>query len=124
MNYHSAYLWAAIAAATVGCASTPKPTEAMSRAQASYEQADQADARRYDAANLESAKDKLAQAKAAAEKGDMKKADWLAQQADLDAQLAGAHARASAAQKAAEEVNASTATLRSETQRTPIATTP
>lgn len=124
MNHHSAYLCAALAAATVGCASTPKPTEALARAQASYEQADQADARRYDAANLEAAKDKLAQANAAAEKGDMKKADWLAQQADVDAQLAAAHARTASAQKAAEEVRASIAALRTETRRTPIATTP
>lgn len=125
MNHYSAYLCAALAAATVGCASTPKPTEAMARAQASYEQADQADARRYDAGNLEAAKDKLAQANAAAEKGDMKKADWLAQQADLDAQLAGARARSAAAEKAAEELRASIATLRNETQqRQPAATAP
>jgi hypothetical protein len=124
MNYYSAYMCAALAAVTVGCASTPKPTEAMARAQASYEAADQADARRYDAANLESAKDKIAQSKAAAEKGDMKKADWLAQQADLDAQLAASHARAATAEKAAQEVRASTATLRNETERPPAATTP
>jgi hypothetical protein len=97
------------------CASNaPRPTEAMTRAATSVEQADQAGARRYDPGTLDSAKDKLAQAKVAADKGDSKKANDLAEQAELDAELAAARGRSASAKQAADEVRASIETLRSE----------
>lgn len=100
--------------AMASCASTPRPTEAMTRAQTSIDEADQAEARRFDPAGLGSAKEKLAQAKTAADKGDALTANRLAEQAALDAQLAAAKGRSASASKAAEEVRASIATLRAE----------
>lgn len=100
------------------CASNePRPTEAMTRAENSVNQADQAGARRYDPANLDSAQQKLSQARTAADKGDEAQANRLAQQAELDAELAAAKARSAESRKAAEEVRASTEALRSESQR-------
>ena len=99
------------------CASTPKPSAAVNRAEASVDQADQAGARRYDPGTLDTSKQKLGEAKDAAEKGNPVAADKLAEQAQLDADLAAATARAANARKAADEVNASTATLRAEIAR-------
>ncbi len=104
--------------ALTGCASsTPRPTEAMTRAESSVQQADQAGARRYDPGTLDASKDKLAQSKAAAERGDKRVAQELAEQAELDAELAAATARSENAQKAAAEVRASIETLRAEMAR-------
>jgi hypothetical protein len=104
--------------ALAGCASTPpRPTEAMTRAESSVQQADQAGARRYDPGMLDESKDKLAQSKAAAERGDTRMAEQLAAQADLDAQLAAATARSKNAQNAAAEVRASIEALRAEMAR-------
>jgi transposase-like protein len=101
-----------------GCASpAPRPTEAMTRAESSVQQADQAGARRYDPGTLDASKDKLAQSKAAAERGDKRVAQELAEQAELDAELAAANARSENAQKAAAEVRASIETLRAEMAR-------
>jgi len=101
--------------AVAGCSGNPpRPTEAMTRAQTSIDQADQAEARRFDPANLDSAKEKLSQAKTAADKGDTRNANRLAEQAELDADLAAARGRSASAAKAAEEVRASTETLRAE----------
>ena len=104
-------------AVLAGCASAPRPSEAMGRAELSVERATQADGQRADAASLESAKQKLADSKVAAQKGDMKTADRLAQQSELDAQLAAARARAASAEAAATEVRAGLATLRDEAAR-------
>jgi hypothetical protein len=104
--------------ALAGCASTPKePSAAVSRAEVSVDQADQAGARRYDPGTLDTSKEKLGQAKAAALKGNAMASDQLAEQAQLDAELAAATARAANAKKAADEVKASTATLRGEIAR-------
>lgn len=104
--------------AFAGCASTPpQPTAAMTRAESSVEQADQAGGRRLDAGTLDSAEDKLAGAKTAADKGDSRTANQLAEQAELDAELAAARARNTNAKKAAEEVRASLETLRAEIAR-------
>jgi hypothetical protein len=104
--------------ALTGCAtSTPQPTEAMTRAESSVQQADQAGARRYDPGTLDASKDKLAKSKAAAERGDKRGAEQFAEQAELDAELAAATARSENAQKAAAEVRASIETLRAEMAR-------
>jgi hypothetical protein len=100
--------------ALAACASTPRPTEAIVRAETSVEQADQAGARRFDPGTLDTAKQELAQAKLAADKGQAAQASQLAQQAELDAELASARARSASAKQAAEEVRASTETLRAE----------
>ena len=112
---------ASLATFAVGCASTaPKPFAALAKAEASIEQAKRADARRFDPANLDQAKQKLTAARADAQKRDSKSLDRsrrLAEQAELDAELASANATAAAADVAAKEVNASIDALRSETNR-------
>jgi hypothetical protein len=101
--------------AMAACASNaPRPTEAMTRAETSIEQADQAGARRFDPGTLDTAKNELAQAKAAADKGDALAANNFAERAELDAELAAARGRSASAKKAAEEVHASIETLRAE----------
>jgi hypothetical protein len=104
--------------AGAGCAANaPLPTVAMTRAETSIEQADQASARRYDPGMLDSAKDKLMRAKAAAAKGDSKSANLLAEQSELDAELAAARGRSASAKAAAAEVSAALESLRTETAR-------
>lgn len=106
--------------AGAGCATNaPLPTVAMTRAETSIEQADQAGARRFDPGMLDSAKDKLARAKAAAAKGDAHSANLLAEQSELDAELAAARGRSANAKSAADEVKASLDALRAETARQP-----
>lgn len=101
------------------CASSPdlRPTEAIARAENSISQADQAGARRYDPAALDSSKQKLMDAKAANDKGDQTKAIYLAQQAEVEAEMATAKGRTAEANKAAAEVRASTEALRAESSR-------
>jgi hypothetical protein len=99
------------------CATKPPPTEAMTRAETSVEQADRAGARRYDPGTLDSSKDKMAASRIAAEKGDKPAAKHYAEQAELDADLAAATARSADAKKAADEVKAGTETLRAEIAR-------
>ena len=109
---------AATLLALAGCATNaPLPTVAMTRAETSIEQADQAGARRFDPGMLDSAKDKLTRARAAAAKGDSRTANLLAEQSELDAELAAARGRNANAKTAADEVRASIETLRAETAR-------
>jgi hypothetical protein len=89
----------------------------MTRAETSIEQADQAGARRYDPGMLDSAKDKLTRAKAAAAKGDPRTANVLAEESELDAELAAARGRSANAKAAAAEVSAALESLRAETAR-------
>ncbi len=94
-----------------------RSTEAIARAENSISQADQAGARRYDPAALDSSKKKLNDAKIAEDKGEQTQALYLAQQAELEAEMATAKGRTAEANKAAEEVRASTEALRTESAR-------
>lgn len=101
------------------CASAPdlRPTEAIARAENSISQADQAGARRFDPAALDSSKQKVADAKVALDKGDQTQALHLAQQAEVEAEMATAKGRTAEANKAAAEIRASTEALRAESSR-------
>lgn len=100
------------------CASQDlRSTEAMARAERSISQADQAGAGRHDPAALDSSRQKLADARTAEGKGDQTKALRLAQQAELEAEMATARGRTAEANKAADEVRASTEALRAESTR-------
>ena len=68
----------------------------------SISQADQAGARRYDPAALDSSKKKLNDARIAEEKGEQTQALYLAQQAELEAEMATAKGRTAEADEAAE----------------------
>lgn len=69
------------------------------------------------AIELQRAKDTLQQAKVAMDKGDEKRAQRLASDAQLDADLAVAKSQSASARKAAEELQASIQTLRQEADR-------
>jgi len=101
-----------------GCASTPPPVGELSSAHALVSQAEQSDAPRYDSADLTSAQNKLQQADDNAKEHPSLSAR-LAQQAAVDAELALARTRAHKEQDALQQVDASLAALRSETEQPP-----
>jgi hypothetical protein len=123
MNHPRIAAFAALAAllavsTLAGCAGgAPRPEEQLARADASVAQAEQAGARQYSGAEFDMARDKAREARRLADKGDNAPARVLAEQAELDAELASAQSRAKASQKAAAEVQAGTQTLREETTR-------
>ncbi len=106
-----------IAFGIVACASTPMPVEKLAVAKSSLDRAEQAQAAQFAQVELNSARNKYAAAQAAADKNDAEVAARLADQADLDAQLAEAMARAKQQDQLVSEMDASLRDLRNETLR-------
>jgi hypothetical protein len=102
-----------------GCASSPRPLVDLTQAHTLVQQAEQSDAQQFASADLEAARSKLREADAAA-KDRPEVAIRLAQESSADADVALARTRAGKANQALADVNAGTATLRSETQRSEI----
>jgi len=101
-----------------GCAaSTERPDAQMARAQASIELAQDSGARQYAAAPLTRAQEQLQQAERAVEYGEYEQALRLAEQAEINAELAASRADRKKAEAALAEVNESIATLRREIER-------
>jgi sugar phosphate isomerase/epimerase len=106
-----------------GCASNPpEPDEAalqeqLTQAEATVRQAEENGAYESGSASFESARDKLDEARERAADGDRGVAARLAQEAELDAELALAMAQNQEMQDAAAEMRDSIRTLREETQR-------
>lgn len=101
-----------------GCASDPSRADrALARAEASVSQASVPAVQRSQAASLLVAQRKLEEAKQAHSKHRYDDAERLAQQAELEAQLAGAQARAGDAEKAVAEIDRSLSSLRDESTR-------
>jgi hypothetical protein len=109
--------WCAIAFGIVACASTPVPIEKLAIARSSIERAEQAQAAQFAQIELNSARNKYAAAQAAADKRDALVAARLADQADVDAQLAESTARARQQERLVTELDASLRDLRNETLR-------
>lgn len=108
----------AIVALTASCASGPeRPHQALARAEASIEQAEQSGAREYGAVELSAAREKLNKARAAANEGEHIVARRYAEQAALDAELAAAMTRSRKAELSVEQLNRSIETLREEIAR-------
>ena len=105
-------LWCALAFAIVACASAPLPTEKLAIAQGSLQRAERANAAQFAQIELDAARQKLAAAEAAADKRDAEIASRMADQADVDAQLAESTARARQQERLAAEVDASLRDLR------------
>lgn len=104
--------------ALVGCASTgERPDAQLATAQANIEQAQQAGANQHAAQPLSSAREKLSAAQAAVSRDEMVVAERLAEEAALDAELAGAMARNRKAELAVEELNETIEVLRDEIAR-------
>ena len=112
-------LASAITAALVlgACATTPPPTEQIAVSKAAVARAAGAGAAESAPVDLGTARDKLERAQAAMVAKDNDRALMLARDAQLDAQVAEAKARASRAQKAANEVQESSRVLREEMGR-------
>jgi hypothetical protein len=109
--------WCVIALTIVACASAPMPVDKLAVAQASVQRAERAQAARFAQVELNTARNKLGAAQAAADKHDAEVAARLADQADVDAQLAEATARAKQQEQLVTEMDASLRDLRNEALR-------
>jgi Domain of unknown function (DUF4398) len=112
--------YAALCAAIVlsgGCATTPVPNETIAVAKSSVQRAEQSGAPELAPVEMAAARDKLARAEKAAADHDAAPATQLAEQANVDAQLAEATAQEQHSRKAAKEFDANLQALRQESLR-------
>src|SRR5262245_6406384 len=109
--------WFAVAFGIVACASTPMPTDKLAVAKTAVDRAEQAQAAQFAQVELTTARNKLASAQAAAEKHDADVASRMADQAEVDAQLAEFTARAKQQEQLVDQMDASLRDLRNEAQR-------
>ena len=100
-----------------GCASTPAPTAQMAVSRAAVSDASNAGGNEFAPIQLKSAMDKMAAAERAMKDKDYVVARQLAEQAQVDAQLAGAVAQTDKAKKAAAAVQEDSRVLRLELNR-------
>jgi len=107
----------ALAATLAGCATTPIPNEKIAVAKASVQRAEQSGAPELAPVEMATARDKLSRAEKAAADRDVQPATELAEQANVDAQLAEATAQEKKSHKAATEFDASMQALRQESLR-------
>jgi len=108
---------AAAALCLSACASSPVADEKIAVAKASIQRAEQSGAPQAAPVELATARDKIARAETANTKHDTKPAAMLAEQANLDAQVAEAAAQQQLSHKAALEFDASMQALRQESTR-------
>lgn len=99
-----------------GCASTP-PTEQMAIAKDAVNTAVSVGGNEFAPVQLRSAMDKMDAAEKAMAEEEYEQARQLAEQAQVDAQLAATAARAAKAQKAAHELEEGNRTLQQEIER-------
>ena len=107
----------AAAFALAACASTPAPEAQLAVSTAAVASAGVAGGAEAAPLEMRSARDKLARANAAMGDKDYVAARSLAEEAEVDAQLAGAKARAVQSTKAAAEVQDASRALREEMNR-------
>jgi hypothetical protein len=113
-------LWCAIAFGIVACASAPMPSDKLAVAKTAVERAEQAQAAQFAQVELTTARNKLAAAQAAADKHDADVAARMADQAEVDAQLAEYTARAKQQEQLVDQMEAGLRDLRNEAQRNTI----
>lgn len=101
----------------VGCASNQAPTEQMALSKAAVSNAMSAGGNEFAPVQLKSAMDKLNAAEKAMAAKDYELAQQLAEQAEVDAKLAGSMARSARAQKAANALQEDIRVLRHEIER-------
>ncbi|HSB97317.1 MAG TPA: DUF4398 domain-containing protein [Spongiibacteraceae bacterium] len=105
------------------CASTPPPKEQMAVAEAAIQHATTTSTNENAAGELQLATDKLTSAKQAMARQDYAAAKTLAEQTEVDAQVAELHAQAARSRKAAVETQNAAGALNDEMNRkTPPAT--
>jgi hypothetical protein len=124
MKRISMYRWyrvmggAGLAAAVMaGCASVPAPTEQLAVSKAAVANAVDAGGPELAPVEMRTAQEKLDRATQAMAAKDYDRARSLAEQAQVDAQLAGSKARSAKAQKAALAVQDDSRALREELDR-------
>lgn len=100
-----------------GCASIRAPTEQIEESKAAVTKAASAGGGEFAPVLLKSAIDKMDAAQRAMRNEDYQRARWMAEQAEIDAQLATATARTAKAQKAARALEEDNRVLRSEIDR-------
>ncbi len=107
----------ALVLAAAGCASLPPPTAELAVAEASVKRADTSNTRESAPGELQIAVAKLASAQQAAAREDYILAAQLAEQAEVDAQVAMLHAERMRAQRSAQESLDAAEALRDESRR-------
>ena len=110
---------AAVITALAACVSGPVPLEQLAVAKASVQRAEQAGATELAPVELSTARDKLQRAEQAAQNHQGQVATRLADQANVDAQLAEATAREHKSHQAEMEMQASLQALRQESSHEP-----
>jgi hypothetical protein len=113
-----AALGGAMVIGLAACASTPLPNDKLAVAKASVQRAEQSGAPELAPVEMAVARDKLARAEKAAADREAQPATSLAEQANVDAQLAEATAQQKRSEKAAMEFDANMQALRGESMRT------
>ena len=93
------FLMVACTLAIGACASTPAPSAQLAMSKWAVDSASAAGGDNAAVADMRMARDKLSQANAAMAAKDHDTARWLAQEAEVDAQLAGVKARSAGASK-------------------------
>ncbi len=107
----------AVAIFMAGCASTPAPIEQMAISRAAVSNASSAGGNEFAPLQLKSAMEKMDGAERAMTEKKYDQARQLAEQAQVDAQLAEATARSAKAQKAADAIQEDSRVLRQEIDR-------
>ena len=107
----------ACAALLTGCASDPPTAPSIAAGATALETARSAGAPEFAAADLDQARGKLERARALAQAGKNREAIRMAEQAEVDAQLARATAGSERSTRALNEVEASLRSLREELNR-------
>jgi hypothetical protein len=100
-----------------GCASVPAPTEQLAVSKAAVANAVDAGGPEFAPAEMRTAQEKMDGANQAMAAKEYDRARWMAEQAQVDAQLAGSKARAAKAHKAALAVQEDSRVLREELDR-------
>lgn len=116
IKYKSMLYTAGIAGAALalsGCASPGNPpTSELQSAENSLQQAVAADAREFEPILLNDAQNKVADAKKLIDQEKYTRAERLLEQAEVDAQLAGARTDTAKAKQAVEEINRNIESMR------------
>jgi len=110
-------LGAVAAAGLVACAAPREPVRQIGQAEIAVKSAEQQSANPQSSADLKMANDKLERAKTALHQSDYDKADRLAEEASVDAEVARVKAESDSAQKDATQLEATIQQLRDEARR-------
>ena len=118
MTKHRITATAAVGLIVTGCAaSVERPVDELAAAQAAIDQAEASQAQRFAPDRLVEAREKIQRARAMSNRGDHEVAARLAEQAQVDAEVAAASAEAAESRQAAAEVSESLRTLEREINR-------